>query len=349
MNILHVLDERWDSGLTAYGLGVARALRDRGHALWIAVRPGSPADRTARAEGFSTVSASLLALRRAVVQNQIDILNAHTGSGHSRGFLATRGTPAALIRTRAEARRLSARPGQGFLFRRTDAVVAASRALGEAYAAPYPFLRERTRVIFPGVALSPATPEPPAPWRVALVGRLDPVKGHGYFLEAVERLRDRSSAAEFWIAGEDKNLSRAELEKEAARRGVADRVRFAGRLPDAASFMRSCHLGVVCSVGSEAVSRVALEWLAQGRPVVATAVGALPELVEDGKNGRLVPPRDAAALAEAIGSLLRDPESRRRMGAEARRGVENRFSVSRWGEETEAVYARALDRRRGGP
>lgn len=110
--------------------------------------------------------------------------------------------------------------------------------------------------------------------------------------------------------------------------------------------MRSCHLGVVCSVGSEAVPRVALEWLAQGRPVVATAVGALPELVEDGQNGRLVPPRDGTALAEAIGSLLNDPEARRRMGAEARRRAENQFSFSRLGEETEEVYGQALGRRR---
>lgn len=346
MNILHVLDERWDSGLTAYGLGAARALRDRGHAVWIAAHPDGPADRAARAEGFSTLVPSVRGLRRAVIQHRIEVLNAHTGSGHSRGFLATRGTPAALVRTRAEARRLAPRPGQGFLFRRTDAVIAASRALGEAYAAAYPFLRERTRVVFPGVALSPATAEPPAPLRTAVVGRLDPVKGHAYFLEAVERLRDRGPVDEFWIVGEDKNLTRAELEKEAGRRGVADRVRFAGRLPDVAAFMRSCHLGVVSSIGSEAVSRVALEWLALGRPIVATRVGALPELVEDGKNGRLVPPRDGAALAAALGALLDDGEARRRMGAEARRRVEHQFSVPRWGEETEAAYRRAVDHRR---
>jgi hypothetical protein len=169
VKILHILDEPWDSGLTSYGLAAARALKGRGHDVWVAARPGLAAARQAGEMGFPLLSwGSALALRRRAGTIGFDVVNAHTGRGHSLGFFITRFRPTALVRTRGEARRLVPRPGQGFLFRQTDAVIAASKTLGEVYAARFPFLMDKLSVVYPGVEMPPVTPEPPGPLRLVM-------------------------------------------------------------------------------------------------------------------------------------------------------------------------------------
>jgi glycosyltransferase involved in cell wall biosynthesis len=348
VKILQILDERWDSGVTAYGIAVAHALAARGHAVTVAARPGKAAAQRAAGRGLPVLPlGAFLASARAVRAAGFDVVNAHTGAGHTLGFAATRLTRTALVRTRGEARRSTVRPGQAALFRRTDAVVAASRALAEAYARRFPFLGERLKVVEPAVELPLSPPPPPeAPFRVGMVGRLDPVKGHRFFIEAVAQLKGRLSDQEFWIAGEDKNTTRADLAAWVAAAGVDRWVRLFGQVPDVAAFMAQCHVGVVASVDSEAVCRAGLEWMAQGRPLVASSVGALPEIVLNGDNGFLVPPKSAGGLARTLGLLMDDPARCRRMGDRARRVAEERFAPGRLGAETEAIYENARARRR---
>jgi len=348
MKILQILDERWDSGVTAYGLAVARALRDRGHAVTVAARFGKPAGLRAAKDGLPVLTLeSFLAVARAIRAGGFDVVNAHTGPGHTLGFAATRWTTAALVRTRGEARRLGVRPGQAALFRRTDGVIAASRALADAYAARFPFLGDRLSIVEPAVDMPAVAPAFPAgPFRAGILGRLDPVKGHRAFIEAVAQLKDRLDDQEFLIAGEDKNIMGRELAEFAASRGVARWVKILGRADDAGAFMAACRVGVVASEDSEAVSRAGLEWLAHGRPLIATAVGALPEIVLNGDNGFLVPPKGAGGIARTLRLLMDDPERCRKMGERARRVAEERFTTTRLGESTEKIYEAALKRRR---
>lgn len=347
MKILHILDERWDSGLTAYGLAAARAMVVRGHEVHVAARPGLAPEREALKMGLPVHQlTSPLSLRRWGATVGFNVVNAHTGTGHSVGFFMTRFWPTALIRTRGEARTLSIRPGQGFLFRETDGVVVASKALAESYGDRFPFLMEQISLIYPGVELPALTPAPSGPLRVGFLGRLDPVKGHSFFLEAVGLMKDHLTDQLFLIAGEEKNTARGGLEKLVVRLGIERWVRFLGRVPDAGAFMEDCHVGVIASVESEAVSRAALEWLARGRPLVATEVGALPEMVLNGDNGFLVPPKHATGLARTIRILLDDAGRRIKMGERARRIAATRFSLDRMGEETEKAYATAMSRRK---
>ncbi len=98
---------------------------------------------------------------------------------------------------------------------------------------------------------------------------------------------------------------------------------------------------------SEGLSNSVLESMAAGVPVVATRVGGTPEAIEDGVSGFLVPPRDPAALAEAIAALLERPELARRLGEAARSRVESNFSLARMTEETQKLYIQMLGRARG--
>jgi glycosyltransferase involved in cell wall biosynthesis len=96
---------------------------------------------------------------------------------------------------------------------------------------------------------------------------------------------------------------------------------------------------VVPSIWAEPLSRVLLEAMSFGRPVVATTVGGTPEAVEHGVTGLLVPSRDAEALAKAVIDLLLDPDRRARMGTAARRRASEVFDETRLVAELEAVYA----------
>ena len=96
---------------------------------------------------------------------------------------------------------------------------------------------------------------------------------------------------------------------------------------------------------NEALSNVLLESMAAGAPVVATRVGGTPEALEDGVNGRLVPPGEPAALANAICELLADPELAARLGGAARRSIDERFSIARMVASTEQLYRSLLERR----
>jgi glycosyltransferase involved in cell wall biosynthesis len=186
------------------------------------------------------------------------------------------------------------------------------------------------------------------PVRVALIGRLDPVKGHKYFLEAIASIKNSLKGERFFIVGEEKNVPLSDLKTQAQKLLVSDFVEFEGRLPDVRAFMRSCHVGVVASVGSEALSRVCLEWLAEGRPEAARAVGCLPELISTGQNGILVPPHSPQALGSALLTLIRQDEFRRQMGVSARQTATQRFGLERFAVETETLYNKIWQNRRDG-
>ena len=96
---------------------------------------------------------------------------------------------------------------------------------------------------------------------------------------------------------------------------------------------------------AEALSRVCLEWMSVGRPVVATAVGCLPEMVSTGETGFLVPSHNPKSLADCLLGLIRNPAFRREMGENARRAARNRFGMERFSADTDNVYFDALMRR----
>jgi glycosyltransferase involved in cell wall biosynthesis len=159
--------------------------------------------------------------------------------------------------------------------------------------------------------------------RVGAVANLRPVKGLGVFVRAAARLRDEHPRAAFEVAGEGE--LRGALEQQVRAEGLAGRFRLRGCVADVSGFLADLDVAVLCS-HAEGMSNALLEYMAAGRPVVATAVGAAPELIEDGVHGLLVPPGDAVRLAEAIGRLLADRSLARRLGESARRRALERFS-----------------------
>lgn len=154
---------------------------------------------------------------------------------------------------------------------------------------------------------------------VTYVGKLVPRKGVDDLVEAMGILARRPAGAPLLVAGGVGEM-RAGLEARAAELGLADRIRFVGKIPhdEVGWWMAAGDVFVLPSL-SEGLPTVVCEAMNCGRPVVATAVDGTPEIVRDGETGLLVPPRDAAALADALGRVLDEPGLAARMGAEALR------------------------------
>jgi glycosyltransferase involved in cell wall biosynthesis len=173
---------------------------------------------------------------------------------------------------------------------------------------------------------------------VGILGRLGPVKGHSYFMDAAERvLKSGVSAGFVVLAKEDSPGVTSLRDRLAADPLLRTGVRLTGYREDLPQVLRAFDLGVVASVGSEANCRVGLEWMASGVPLLATRVGVLPDLVEDGGTGFLVSAADASALAEKIVYLASRQEVARRFGAAARDRVLERFTLAHCAAAHEAL------------
>jgi glycosyltransferase involved in cell wall biosynthesis len=211
----------------------------------------------------------------------------------------------------------------------TDVVVANCEACRRAVIADEGASPRRVLVLENGVDLGRFPAPRPGPVartaspRVGVVANLRPVKDLGTFVRAAAEVGRRHPAATFHIAGEGDQ--RPELERLAAELGIGEHLHLPGSVRDIPGFLRGLDVAVLCS-RSEGMSNALLEYMAAGRPVVATAVGASAQLIEHGVHGLLVPPGDAGRLAAAIRRLLEDPALAARLGAAARRRVQERYS-----------------------
>jgi glycosyltransferase involved in cell wall biosynthesis len=178
--------------------------------------------------------------------------------------------------------------------------------------------------VTPGRDLRAEIGVPPAAPLLGMVGRLAPEKAHATMIEALARLDTPEPAPHLLIAGD--GPLRAATEAAARQHGVVDRVHLLGARTDLADVYSALSVLVQPSL-TEGLPLVILEAAALGVPIVASRVGAIPAVLEDGAGGVLVPPGDVRALAAAIGGLLRDPTRARALGVRAAAQVETRYSA----------------------
>jgi glycosyltransferase involved in cell wall biosynthesis len=171
-----------------------------------------------------------------------------------------------------------------------------------------------------------------------VLARLEPQKGHRVVLDAMPEILREFPLARLILAGE--GILRPALEEQVARLGLTGSIRFVGQRSDVADWLALADLTVLPSF-YEGLPLVAIESLAAGKPVVATAVDGTPEVVVDGVTGLTVPPGDARALARAICRLLGDADERRRLGRAGRKWAEQEFSDRLQIARTESLYQEA--------
>jgi glycosyltransferase involved in cell wall biosynthesis len=234
----------------------------------------------------------------------------------------------------------------------SDAFIAVSRADRRRMIELEGIPADRIEVIPNGIAV-PA-PREPRPMRaelgipphaplVASVGVLRPEKGMDVVVRAAQRLVAEFPDLRVLIAGD--GSQRDALARQIAQAGLENVVRLLGHRNDVPEILETVDVAVSASE-REGSPLAVLEYMEAARPIVATGVGGVPELIEDGTHGVLVPPHDPAALAAGVAKLLRDPESARELGARARERRRREFDFQVTVERVEELYERLLDAKR---
>lgn len=335
-------------------LHLIRGLLRRGAAVHLMCPPGELAD-SARESGAAvsqhSFGAASLVTDVGAVRDVCRAAGARIvhGTGYLTNMLARRArvagkvvvvntvhvVPGAALHESGSRLELAARTALDRLtLRRCDALVAVSEAVAEGLRAARLVPPSGVRVIPNGIdvdALVAASREeaplgiPPGEGPlVGFLGRLERVKGPDVFVEVCRVLASRRQDLRFAIAGSGSLAGETERGLRAA---CGDRAAFLGHVSNAAAFL-SCLDALVVPSRSESFSLVALEAMAIGTPIVATAVGGLADLLRESGAGILAPPEDPPAVADAVERLLADPVSRERM-REAGKAYARRYSVDR--------------------
>lgn len=171
------------------------------------------------------------------------------------------------------------------------------------------------------------------------VARLTEQKGHRFLIDALPGLLTEWPSLVCLFVGEGE--CRESLRKQARERGVEQSCRFAGAQNKVDDWYAAADVVVLPSL-SEGLPFVVLEAMAMARPVVASNVNGVPEIIQDGRNGLLVPPRNPQALATAIQSLLRDPVRAARIGKAGRQDVAAHFTAGKMIDDTVRVFEEAI-------
>jgi glycosyltransferase involved in cell wall biosynthesis len=304
------------------------------------VRPDVVHTHTAKAGAIGRVAALLARpWRRPVV--------VHTFHGHVlRGYFGGMGT-------------LLFRAIETVLARATDRLVAVSPEVRDELVALRVAPARKFSVVRLGIELEPRVrfegdPDevrrrhgiPAEKFVVGWFGRMTAVKRTDDLLTMLAGLRERRIDALLLLVGDGDDRER--LEQRAHDLGLARSCLFVGYQEDVAPWYAICDT-VVLTSASEGTPVTIIEALAAGRPVVATKVGGVPDVVDDGETGFLVRPRDTHALAERLEILARDPERRAAMGAAGRERVLERYAVDRLVDDVDALYRELLASRPTAP
>jgi glycosyltransferase involved in cell wall biosynthesis len=179
---------------------------------------------------------------------------------------------------------------------------------------------------------------------VGYVGRFVPIKNLPSLVEAFAMAHREVPATRLVLAGD--GPIRGPLESQVAALGIANAVTLLGWTEELAELYSAIDICVLSSI-NEGTPVAAIEAMAAGKPVIATEVGGVPDLIEHGRTGWLVPPRDTAALARAITRLARDPAARLAIGQAARDDAIERFSIGRLVDDIDHLYRSGLAEKRG--
>jgi glycosyltransferase involved in cell wall biosynthesis len=362
MKVLYVdLEREWRGG-QSQALLTIKGLQARGHeAHLLAVRASSLARRAEAAgilvhgvgTGARRISAAYL-LRALLLKQNYDLLHANEPHALTAVWMTGSHRKAPVVFSRRVAYPL----GRSLLARKryekVDRMIAISNFVAKSVVdSGIPL--EKMAIVYEGVEVpTPVSFEArqrarqrwgtaETEWLVGSVGYLLPEKGHEFALRALSAVRAKIPGTRLLLAGD--GPCRQKLESLAREQGLRDAVIFAGFVEDVPQVYAALDAFVFPSL-AEPLGTSLLAAMAWGLSVVAVASGGVPEYVEDGATGLLVAQPDPALISAAMLRLLSNDSLRIRLGREARRNIEQRFSVGRMVDRTIQVYEDALRQRR---
>ena len=374
MRILITSNVRWWNAEAAYAAILARELLNAGHKVWVLTLPNSLNETKLRNWNLPIITDIPLSssnpwqlwrayqrLKSLIEEQQIQIVNAHRSEGFPLLVLLRQQLKSfSLIRTRGTTRPLR----DHWLNRRLhedwiESVIVPAQVIASQLRQVLNLPPERLHVIY--YPVNPSTIGVkgeseaqqsrlecldrlgiPKHCRViGIVGRIRPVKGQRILLKSFVALRKRFPDIVLLMLYRDTNETEAEwqgLLQDLVESNLLQSVYLYGYREDVLEIMRHTDIGVVSSVDSEVICRVAVEFFSVGTPVVAFPTGALPEIIQDGVTGRIAKDKSAEALAEALLWMLESPERIAEFGQNARQQSLERFDPNKLLEQTLSVY-----------
>jgi glycosyltransferase involved in cell wall biosynthesis len=367
LRVIQVVNVRWFNATAWYGLFLSSLLREAGHAVRVLCLAGTECFAKAREMGLEpeplglngplAAGAAYWRLRRMVRSFRPHIVNCHRGESFVFWGMLRKSGIFRLVRTRGDQRPPKGNfPNILLHAKAADAVIATSSGVAAGMRDILRVPENRVHTILGGVDTRRFFPQPenrramrealglrPDQTAIGLVGRFDAVKGQRELLVAFARLRemmgDDARRLRLVLAGFATTSTSAETVRDwAGAAGVTDSVIFPGRCDAAGALMNALDLGVVASLGSETIARVALEIMACGVPLIGTRVGVMPDLLRD---HALVPPGDGEAMATALRRFAAEPSFGDGLRAEQRDRMGD-LREKDFLEKTLAVYRNAL-------
>ncbi len=230
-------------------------------------------------------------------------------------------------------------------------VIVPSNVIGRHMIEDFGVPRDRIRMIPRSVEVGKFRFTDPAKKRrkefnVGIVGRLTPIKGHLDFIKAMHKASRSVQDLKIWVVGDapaSKDAYKEQIKVLVRRLGLWHCTEFLGSQKDIPEILSHLDLLVLATTTQEAFGRVIIEAQAAGVPVIATAVGGVVDIIDEGKTGLLVPPNDPQAMADAAVRIFRDPALASKMAAAAYERVKERYTVELMVSKTIEVYKEALE------
>jgi len=361
MNILQILPRLDVGGVETGTIDLSKELIKRGHKVIVVSGGGKLVknliemnvrhiELAVHKKSPITILDSIKKLEAIIKDERVDIVHSRSRVPNIIAFFAARHTGAKFITT------AHGYYSNHFISRVTGwakFVIVASSVIGrhmiEDFKVPY----ERIRLIPRGVDLDKFVFKMPAAsskseYKIGVVGRITPIKGHGFFLQAVARVARLFPKVKVLIVGnapKDKPGYIENLKTLTKQLQIEKYVDFLGAQYDIPRIMSELDLLVLPSIGHEAFGRVIIEAGASGVPVIATRIGGAVEIIEDGHTGVLVKPGDILEMVNSIIRVLKDRELSKNIAIEARKKIEREYSLVKMTEDTIKVYEEASRRK----
>jgi glycosyltransferase involved in cell wall biosynthesis len=354
---------------------MVRKLNERGHRVVLCCRSGGVPEEAGRkmgirveaeysfARGFhpTRTYSDVVRLRKLIEDEKLEILHAHTPEDSWVAALAARPMRPRLKIVRSRGIVVPIRdhgPNRWLHNQMTDRLVVPCQRIREIVGLSPGLDLEKVVVIYDGVDAERFRPDragrgaafrreigvPEGAPLIGMIARVEPIKGHVFFLEAAARVLAARPDARFVVCCDERTPGAVQAIMACARGlGLSESsVIFTGFVEDVEKVYSALDVYALPSLGSEGSSRGTLEAMASAVPVVATNVGSIPELLDGGKTGRMVPPRNSDALAAAILDILRSPDEAAEMGRRARERVLSHFTEDIMVSNIERLYREVI-------
>ena len=288
-----------------------------------------------------------ITLRRIIAREQIDIVHARSRAPAWAGYLATLGTATHFVTT---AHGYYSHHFGSRVMGWGERVITVSNAIREHMVRDFGVHPSRIRKISRGVNRKKFQPPSSCSikkrgFHIGIIGRLTPLKGHDDFLKAFAVLNEKMPSVRGFIVGDagKKRLQyKEDLMNLCESLGLRDNMTFMGACSDVSRVLTDLDLVVLATKTPEAFGRVIVEAQAMGVPVIATRVGGVVEIIDDGENGLLVDAGDINAMAEAMERMLTDRDLRIHCSEQGIVNVNERFSLEKMVDKTISVYKEIL-------